>query len=288
MTNLLGDQLNMLRCTEHKDLGARCNYHQRERMVNGTNHSWVNHSANIIPKSVSTRIEPVNTIRPVNPKSTRRANKGKAVKASACWVWRPIKLHSASIVLKKHTYIDARGRSKSVMAWVPKKLMSLFHVQGHSHKQLEDQGYFDIGCSRHMTGNISYLTDFKEFDEGYVAFWGGAKGGKITRKGIIRTDCNKKNSVLFTDTECFVLSPDFKLADKSHVLFKVPRKNNMYSVDIKNIVPKKDLTCLVAKATNDESMLWHRRLSHINFKNINKLVKENLVRGLPSKRFENN
>nr|GEW66574.1 putative ribonuclease H-like domain-containing protein [Tanacetum cinerariifolium] len=62
----------------------------------------------------------------------------------------------------------------------------------------------------------------------------------------------------------------------------------MYSVDMKNIVPKKDLTCLVAKATTDESMLWHRRLGHINFKNINKLVKDNLVRGLPSKRFENN
>ncbi|GJW05740.1 putative ribonuclease H-like domain-containing protein [Tanacetum coccineum] len=99
--------------------------------------------------------------------------------------------------------------------------------------------------------------------------------------------CDKKNSVLFTDTGCFVLSPDFKLADESQVLLKVPRKNNMYSVDMKNIVPKECLTCLVAKATLDESMLWHRRLGHVNFKTINKLVKENLVRGLPSKRFEN-
>ncbi|GJX26987.1 putative ribonuclease H-like domain-containing protein, partial [Tanacetum coccineum] len=99
--------------------------------------------------------------------------------------------------------------------------------------------------------------------------------------------CDKKNSVLFTDTGCFVLSPDFKLADESQVLLKVPRKNNMYSVDMKNIVPKESLTCLVAKATLDESMLWHRRLGHVNFKTINKLVKENLVRGLPSKRFEN-
>ncbi|GJU73616.1 putative ribonuclease H-like domain-containing protein [Tanacetum coccineum] len=99
--------------------------------------------------------------------------------------------------------------------------------------------------------------------------------------------CDKKNSVLFTDTGCFVLSPDFKLADESQVLLKVPRKNNMYSVDMKNIVPKESLTCLVAKATLDESMLWHRRLGHVNFKTINKLVKENLVRGLPTKRFEN-
>nr|GEW36050.1 hypothetical protein [Tanacetum cinerariifolium] len=112
-------------------------------------------------------------------------------------------------------------------------------------------------------GNISYFTDFKEFDGGYVAFRVGAKGSKITSKGTIR------------------------IADESHVLLKVPRKNNMYSVDMKNIVPKKDLTCLVTKAINDESMLWNRRLGHINFKNINKLVKDNLVRGLPSKRFEN-
>ncbi|GJS48341.1 ribonuclease H-like domain-containing protein [Tanacetum coccineum] len=72
--------------------------------------------------------------------------------------------------------------------------------------------------------------------------------------------CDKKNNVLFTDTGCFVLSPDFKLTDESQVLLKVPRKNNMYSVDMKNIVPKESLTCLVAKATLDESMLWHRRL----------------------------
>ncbi|GJS71081.1 putative ribonuclease H-like domain-containing protein [Tanacetum coccineum] len=74
--------------------------------------------------------------------------------------------------------------------------------------------------------------------------------------------CDKKNSVLFTNTGCFVLSPDFKLADESQVLLKVPRKNNMYSVDMKNIIPKESLTCLVAKATLDESLLWHRRLGH--------------------------
>nr|GFA92873.1 ribonuclease H-like domain-containing protein [Tanacetum cinerariifolium] len=59
--------------------------------------------------------------------------------------------------------------------------------KGHSQKKIEDQGYFNSGCSQHMTGNISYLTNFKEFDEGYVAFSGGAKGGKITSKRTIRT-----------------------------------------------------------------------------------------------------
>nr|GEW86515.1 ribonuclease H-like domain-containing protein [Tanacetum cinerariifolium] len=62
----------------------------------------------------------------------------------------------------------------------------------------------------------------------------------------------------------------------------------MYNVNLKNVVPSGDLTCLFAKATLDESNLWHRRLGHINFKTMNKLVKGNLVRGLPSKIFENN
>ncbi|GJW94160.1 copia protein [Tanacetum coccineum] len=51
------------------------------------------------------------------------------------------------------------------------------------HLQKEDQGYVNSGCSRHMTGNMSYLTDFKEFDGGYVTFGGGARGGRITGDG---------------------------------------------------------------------------------------------------------
>ncbi|GJY84436.1 putative ribonuclease H-like domain-containing protein [Tanacetum coccineum] len=176
--------------------------------------------------------------------------------------------------------------------------------------QLDDKGFVNSGCSRHMTGNIAYLSDFKPFDGGYVAFGGCAYGSKISGKGTLKTDnldfedvyfvnelkfnlfsvsqmCDKKNYVLFTDTECLVLSPNFKLPDENQILLKIPRKDNMYSFDMKNIVPKESLTCLVAKATLDESMLWHRRLGHINFKNINKLVKDNLVRGLPTKRFEN-
>ncbi|GJY94199.1 putative ribonuclease H-like domain-containing protein [Tanacetum coccineum] len=65
------------------------------------------------------------------------------------------------------------------------------------------------------------------------------------------------------------------------------KHDNMYSFDLKNVVPSGGLTCLFAKATIDESNLWHRRLGHINFKTMNKLVKGNLVRGLPSKLFEN-
>nr|GEU72418.1 putative ribonuclease H-like domain-containing protein [Tanacetum cinerariifolium] len=181
---------------------------------------------------------------------------------------------------------------------------------GNPKHALKDKGVIDSGCSRHMIWNMSYLSDFEEINGGYVAFGGNPKGGKITGKGKIkigRLDFedvyfvkelkfnlfsvsqmrDKKNSVPFTDTECLVLSPDFKLPDESQVLLRVHRENNMYNVNLKNIVPSRDLTCLFAKEKINESNLWYRRLGHINFKTINKLVKGNLVRGLPTKVFEN-
>ena len=99
--------------------------------------------------------------------------------------------------------------------------------------------------------------------------------------------CDKKNRVLFTDKECIELSSDFKLPDENLVLLRIPRENNMYCIDLKNTVPSKGLTCLFANVTIDESNLWHRRLGHINFKTMNKLVRGNLVRDLPGKIFEN-
>ncbi|GJY24802.1 putative ribonuclease H-like domain-containing protein [Tanacetum coccineum] len=182
---------------------------------------------------------------------------------------------------------------------------------GNPQLELQEKGVINSGCSRHMTRNKSYHSDYEEIDRGFVTFGGSTKGGKSIGKGKIKTGkldfedvyfvkelkfnlfsvsqmCDKKNSVLFTDTKCVVLSPDFKLLDENHVLPRVPRKDNMYSVDLKNVVPQGGLTCLFAKATPDESNLWHRRLGHVNFKTMNKLVRGNLVRGLPSKLFEIN
>nr|GEW84206.1 ribonuclease H-like domain-containing protein [Tanacetum cinerariifolium] len=193
----------------------------------------------------------------------------------------------------------------------PPKVTIVKAPMGNPHHALKDKGVIDSGCSRNMTRNMSYLSDFEAINGGYVAFGGNPKGGNITGKGKIRTGkldfddvyfvkelkfnifsvsqmCDKKNSVIFTDTECIVLSPEFKLPDENQVLLRVPRKNNMYNVDLKNIVPSGDLTCLFTKETLDESNLWHRRLGYINFKTMNKLVKGNLVRGLPLKVFKNN
>ncbi|GKG19385.1 hypothetical protein Tco_0376484 [Tanacetum coccineum] len=82
---------------------------------------------------------------------------------------------------KEFNYVDAQGRSKSVMAW---------------------ETYPISGCSRHMTGNISYLTDYEEVDEGFVAFEGNSKGGKITGKGKIRTGKLDFEDVYFVKVVC--------------------------------------------------------------------------------------
>ncbi|GJW58833.1 putative ribonuclease H-like domain-containing protein, partial [Tanacetum coccineum] len=137
-------------------------------------------------------------------------------------------------------------------------------AKDYPHRTLQNKGIVDSGCSRHMTGIRPTLL--------------------ITKTLMI---CDKKNKVLFTDSECLVLSPEFKLPDENQVLLRIPRQNNMYSFNLENIVPSGGLACLIAKATIDKSNKWHRRLGHVNFKNLNKLVKGNLVRGLPSKIFQN-
>nr|GEV19389.1 putative ribonuclease H-like domain-containing protein [Tanacetum cinerariifolium] len=144
---------------------------------------------------------------------------------------------------------------------------------GNSQNNIDDKGYWDSGCSRHMTGNISYLSEYEPYDGGYVSF--GHGGGKITGKDIIKTGklefenvyfvkelkynlfsvsqiCDNKNSVMFTNSECLVLGKDFMLNDDTNVLLRTPKQHNMYSIDLNNNVPHKNLTCLVEKASVDE------------------------------------
>ncbi|GKD35600.1 ribonuclease H-like domain-containing protein [Tanacetum coccineum] len=151
----------------------------------------------------------------------------------------------------------------------------------HPLKNMVDRGIFDSGCSGHMTGNKDQLEDFEEFNGGSVTF-GGSKG-YISGKGKIRVGnldfdsvsfvkelghfnlfsisqiCDKQHKVLFTETECLVVSSDFKMPDENQILLKVPRHHNMYSFDMKTPTPAKGFACLIAKATSDESKLWHRR-----------------------------
>nr|GEW53917.1 hypothetical protein [Tanacetum cinerariifolium] len=137
----------------------------------------------------------VNTARPyIAPVNTVRAKRFNVVKASACWVWRPTRPNGASLVFKRHNYIDARGRPN--------------------------------GCSRHMTGNIAYLSDFKKFDRGYVTFEGGSHGGRIFSKDF----CNKHNMVAFLEksegTEGFHQILDF--LNSTHIKYTLTANPIIY------------------------------------------------------------
>ncbi|GJU05692.1 putative ribonuclease H-like domain-containing protein [Tanacetum coccineum] len=235
--------------------------------------------------AVSSNVNTVRSRQLTNVSHAVKGNWGTAVKTSAGYNWRRPRPNS--------NYNSG----------------SNFVRTDHPLKNMEDRGIFDSGCSGHMTGNKDHLDDFEECKGGSVTF-GGSKG-YITGKGRIRVGnldfdsvsfvkelghfnlfsisqiCDKQHKVLFTETECLVVSPDFKMPDENQILLKVPRQHNMYSFDMKTPSLTKDYACLIAKATSDESKLWHRRLGHINFKNLNKLVKGNLVRGLPSKVFKN-
>nr|GEW86283.1 hypothetical protein [Tanacetum cinerariifolium] len=115
-----------------------------------------------------------------------KGNKGKAIKASTRWIWTPKQ--------------NSSGQGLNFNGGIP-------------YDDIDDKGYWDSGCFRHMTGNISYLSEYEPFNGGYVSF-GHGRG-------------------------------------------------------------------------RNESMLWHKRLGHLNFKTMNKLVRSNMVKGLPSKSFEN-
>ncbi|GKA68557.1 hypothetical protein Tco_0768474 [Tanacetum coccineum] len=141
------------------------------------------------------------------------------------------------IIPKVEKKIPTATMKESVKTVKPSR-RTVRHALFVSNSQLNEKGFVDSGCSRHMSGNIAHLSDFKEFDRGYVTFGGGANGGRITGKGTIKTDkldfedvyfvkelkfnlfsvsqmCDKKNYVLFTDSECLVLSPNFKLPDEN-------------------------------------------------------------------------
>nr|GEZ40473.1 putative ribonuclease H-like domain-containing protein [Tanacetum cinerariifolium] len=185
---------------------------------------------------------------------------------------------------------------------------NLYFNNVHPHVN-KDIGIVDSGCSRSMIGNKEKLDDFVQVKGGTVTFGGG--DGKITGRDTIRTSkldfenvyyleelqnfnlfsisqiCDKKNKVLFTDTECLVLTKEFQLPDESQVVLRISRRHDLYTFNLSDIQPEQHINCLFVKASLEESTKWHRRMARVNFKTINKLAKHGLVEGLPLKLFTN-
>ncbi|GKC66150.1 putative ribonuclease H-like domain-containing protein [Tanacetum coccineum] len=108
---------------------------------------------------------------------------------------------------------------------------------------LQDQGVIDSGCSRHMTWNMSYLTNFEEIDGGYVSFGGNPKGGKITSRGIERefsiTRTPHQNGVAERENRTLIEAARTMLADsKLHTTFWAEAVNTACYVQNRVLVTK--------------------------------------------------
>nr|GEW02698.1 uncharacterized mitochondrial protein AtMg00810-like [Tanacetum cinerariifolium] len=230
---------------------------------------------------------PAATLKPASPKPT---SNGKRMTRKACFMCK-----SLDHLIKDCNYHEKKMAQPTVSTDVPKfKVTRPRHVkpvvtkfnsptrQPINHRQSPKASNSPPRVTTVQApvvsaaqGNMSYLSDFEELNSGYVTFGGYPKGGKSSEKGKIRTGKLDFDDVYLVKELKFNL---FSMPDESQVLLGVPKKNNMYNVNLKNIVPSGVLTCLFAKATIDESNLWHRRLGHINFKTMNKLVKDDYSR----------
>nr|GEX35071.1 ribonuclease H-like domain-containing protein [Tanacetum cinerariifolium] len=201
------------------------------------------------PKESVKKVEPNKQAKNLRKNSQKSRGHKNSWNKKACFVCK-----SLNHLIKDCDYYETQTVQKHIQVshgLGPQKTLSfLFDVQGNPQQALKD----------------------KEINGGYVAFGGNPKGGKITDKGKIKTGkldfddiyfvkelkfnlfgvsqmCDKKNNVLFTDTECVVFSSNYKLPDENHVLLRVPRENNMYNVDIKN--GRKDDDNAASKDVND-------------------------------------
>ncbi|KAJ9549049.1 hypothetical protein OSB04_021592 [Centaurea solstitialis] len=161
--------------------------------------------------------------------------------------------------------------------------------------------YLDSGCSKHMTGRKEILHNFKPKFCGSVQFgneqyapivgYGDVIQDKITIKKVSLVEglghslfsigqfCDKDLEVGFKKRRCVVKTESGK------ELLVGTRRRNLYKIDLRDVKAKNTL-CLLSKASNQQSILWHRRLSHLNFKGLNKLVIGNLAIGIPDLRFQ--
>ncbi|XP_052623760.1 uncharacterized protein LOC111907064 [Lactuca sativa] len=123
------------------------------------------------------------------------------------------------------------------------------------------------GCSRHMTGRKENLRDYKSLENARVVKFGNNHKCQVKGYGKVT---NGQFTVVFNE-EGNIISK----VNTNEVLLKSKRYGDMFTLDIKPIVGK-PIVCLLSKASNDISWLWYRRLSHLKFRNINKLVTEDL------------
>ncbi|GJV20289.1 retrovirus-related pol polyprotein from transposon TNT 1-94 [Tanacetum coccineum] len=161
--------------------------------------------------------------------------------------------------------------------------------------------YLDSGCSKHMTGDRSQLTNFISKFLGTVKFgndqvakimgYGDYQIGNVTISRVYYIEglghnlfsvgqfCDSNLEVAFRQHTCFIRNLE------GVDLLTGSRGDNLYTLSLGNMMASSPI-CLLSKASKTKSWLWHRRLSHLNFGAINHLARHGLVRGLPKLKFE--
>ena len=166
-----------------------------------------------------------------------------------------------------------------------------------SFLQVSYAWYMDSGCSRHMTGCRSFLSDYVVSEEERVKFGGKERGtirgyGTITDGSVVIKDVRYVEGLdhnLFSSSQfCdnghlvtqFVLGCTVNDKDGRELLHG-KRIGNLYTFHFKSFTYT-ERACLISKTSKENSWLWHRRLSHQNFQDINKLIHKKLINGLPN------
>ena len=180
------------------------------------------------------------------------------------------------------------------------KVINLW-LQG-TGKKMKVVWIVDSGCSRHMTGDKALLSHFEERAGPLVTFGDDSIGttmgyGKLECGNVIIEDIalvkGLKHNLLsvsqFTDRgfkvefdeDCCLITNK----KTSELALSGVRKGSLFVADLGS-TNKDKICCFYTKASKDECMLWHKKLSHLNFKAIDTLVKRELVRGMPAHEFK--
>nr|GEV29522.1 ribonuclease H-like domain-containing protein [Tanacetum cinerariifolium] len=195
------------------------------------------------PNSVSTgRPNPVSAVQP-NPISADQPNTVFA--GNGILGLRPLNIQSKSTYFHSFTHNNQQIITHN-------SLYSLYLTGGLNRKTAgkPSAGIVDSGCSRSMSGNKDKLEDFEDFHGGEVTF--GGSTGKITRKGTIKTkNLNFENVLYVEELQHFNLLSVSQICDQ---------KYNLYTFSLNELAPKGPLTCLIAKASQNESTLWHKKI----------------------------
>ncbi|KAJ9541174.1 hypothetical protein OSB04_027680 [Centaurea solstitialis] len=199
-----------------------------------------------------------------------------------------------SAKVKKNPKTDNSVKGKKVVKTVS-SVKTPASSTGNSDKGI---WYLDSGYSRHMTGSKSVISNYREERGPAVTFGGNGKGqtrgygtltnGVTTFKRVAYVEglmhnllsisqlCDKNHTVSFSKKKCKVKNR------RKEVILTGVRHADIYII---NMNTSTDNFCFVSRASTDTNWLWHKRLSHLNFKTLNQLCINNLVVGLPDFRY---